>query len=135
MARIPVLYVGRSAVPPGAASGPAVADQTSTQALATKLGVMGDSKDENEKFQEELIGLDPHDPETKAFADHLDKMQRQGPGYTVEGYLRGVQDFADSANRTTGHQRLVAVIVVGLILLGVLLTIWFALGDILAIIF
>ena len=53
-------------------------------------------------------------------------------GYTVEGYLEGVQDFADSANRTTGHQRLVAVIVVGLILLGVILTIWFALGDILA---
>ncbi|USX48055.1 hypothetical protein [Lentzea sp. HUAS12] len=96
---------------------------------------MGDSKDESEKFQEELIGLDPHDPETKAFADHLDRMQRQRPGYTVEGYLQGVQDFADSANRTTGHQRLVAVIVVGLILLGVILTIWFALGDIIAIIF
>jgi hypothetical protein len=96
---------------------------------------MGDSKDEREKFQEELIGLDPHDPETKAFAEHLDRMKRERPGYTVEGYLEGVQDFADSANRTTGHQRLVAVLVVGLILLGVILTIWFALGDIIAIIF
>ncbi|MFD5828327.1 hypothetical protein [Lentzea sp. NPDC060358] len=96
---------------------------------------MGDSKDEREKFREELIGLDPHDPETKAFAEHLDRMNRQRPGYTVEGYLEGVQDFADSANRTTGHQRLVAVLVVGLILLGVILTIWFALGDIVTIIF
>ncbi|MFI6099089.1 hypothetical protein ACIA8G_26345 [Lentzea sp. NPDC051213] len=96
---------------------------------------MGDSKDEREKFREELIGLDPHDPETKAFAEHLGRMQRQRPGYTVEGYLEGVQDFADSANRTTGHRRLVAVLVVGLILLGVLLTVWFALGDILVLIF
>ena len=93
---------------------------------------MGDSKDEREKFQEELIGLDPQDPETQAFAEHLDRMKRERPG---EGYLEGVQDFADSANRTTGHQRLVAVIVVGLILLGVILTIWFALSDILTIIF
>jgi hypothetical protein len=96
---------------------------------------MGDSKDEDEKFQEELIGLDPQDPETLAFAEHLDRMKRQRPGYTVEGYLEGVQDFADSANRTSGHQRLVAVIVVGMILLGVILTIWFALSDILTIIF
>lgn len=96
---------------------------------------MGDSKDESEQLHEELIGLDPHDPETQAFAEHLDRMKRQHPGYTVEGYLEGVRDFADSANRTTGHQRLVAVIVVGMILLGVLLTIWFALGDIIAIIF
>jgi len=96
---------------------------------------MGDSKDEGDKFQEELIGLDPHDPETQAFAEHLDRMKRERPGFTVEGYLEGVQDFADSANRTTGHQRLVAVLVVGLLLLAALLTIWFALGDILTIIF
>ena len=96
---------------------------------------MGDSKDERDQVHEELIGLDPHDPETQAFAQHLDRMKRERPGYTVEGYLEGVQDFADSANRTTGHQRLVAVIVVGMILLGVVLTIWFALGDIIAIIF
>jgi hypothetical protein len=96
---------------------------------------MGDSKDERERFQEELIGLDPHDPETQAFAEHLDRMKRERPGFTVEGYLEGVQDFADSANRTTGHQRLVAVLVVGLLLLAALLTIWFALGDILTIIF
>ncbi|ANZ34864.1 hypothetical protein BBK82_00980 [Lentzea guizhouensis] len=96
---------------------------------------MGDPKDEREQFQEELIGLDPHDPETKAFAEHLDRMKRERSGYTVEGYLDGVQDFADSANRTTGHRRLVAVLVVGLILLGVVLTIWFALSDIVTIIF
>lgn len=96
---------------------------------------MGDPKDEGEQIQEELIGLDPHDPETKAFAQHLDRMKRERPGYTVEGYLEGVQDFADSANRTTGHQRLVAVLVVGLMLLGVALTVWFALSDILTIIF
>ena len=96
---------------------------------------MGDAKDEREKFEEELIGLDPQDPETKAFAEHLDRMKRERPGYTVEGYLEGVQDFADSANRTSGHQRLVAVIVVGMILLGVVLTIWFALSDIITIIF
>jgi len=96
---------------------------------------MGDSKDEREQIQEELIGLDPEDPETKAFAEHLDRMKRDRAGYTVEGYLDGVQDFADSANRTTGHRRLVAVLVVGLILLGVVLTIWFALSDIVTIIF
>src|SRR5687768_4337031 len=33
MARIPALYVGHPAVPPGAAPGPAIADQTSIRAL------------------------------------------------------------------------------------------------------
>ncbi len=96
---------------------------------------MGDSKDEREQIQEELVGLDPHDPETQAFAQHLGRMKRERPGYTVEGYLDGVGDFADSANRTTGHRRLMAVIVVGLLLLAAVLTIWFALSDIVTIIF
>lgn len=96
---------------------------------------MGKQPDEHDRFTDDLIGLDPHDPEAKEFADHLDRMEREHPGYTVEGYLAGVQDFAESANRTTGHRRLVAVLVVGLILLGVVLSVWFALGDLLVLIF
>jgi len=96
---------------------------------------MAKQPDEHDRFPDDLIGLDPQDPEVREFADHLDRMQREHPGYTVEGYLAGVQDFADSANRTTGHRRLVAVLVVGLILLGVVLSVWFALGDIITLIF
>ena len=33
-------------------------------------------------------------------------MQRQGPAFTVEGYLDGVRTFADSANRAEGGRRL-----------------------------
>jgi hypothetical protein len=96
---------------------------------------MAKQPDEHDRFTDDLIGLDPQDPEAKEFAAHLDRMEREHPGYTVEGYLAGVQDFAESANRTTGHRRLVAVLVVGLILLGVVLSVWFALGDILVLIF
>jgi hypothetical protein len=39
------------------------------------------------RFSDDLIGLDPADPEAKAFAEHLDRMERERPGYTVEGYL------------------------------------------------
>ena len=70
------------------------------------------------QFDDELLGLDPDDPEAQAFAAHLDRMQRQRPTYTVEGYLDGVRDFADSANRAEGGRRWAAVIVV-LLLLGV----------------
>jgi chromatin segregation and condensation protein Rec8/ScpA/Scc1 (kleisin family) len=90
--------------------------------------------DEN-RFHDDLIGLDPADPEAKAFAEHLDRMERERPGYTVEGYLAGVEEFADSANRASGQQRLLAVLVVFLILLGVVLTVWFGLGEILGILF
>jgi hypothetical protein len=90
--------------------------------------------DEN-RFHDDLIGLDPADPEAKAFAEHLDRMERERPGYTVEGYLAGVEDFADSANRASGQQRLLAVLVVFLILLGVVLSVWFGLGEILGILF
>jgi hypothetical protein len=85
------------------------------------------------RFADDLVGLDPADPEAKAFAEHLDRIERQRPGYTVEGYLEGVREFAESANRASGHRRLMAVLVVALILLGVLVTVWFALGDILAV--
>ncbi|RKT53480.1 hypothetical protein [Saccharothrix australiensis] len=80
--------------------------------------------------EDELIGLDPDDPETRAFAEHLDRMQRQQPAFTVEGYLAGVENFADSANRAGGLRRLTAVAVVLLILLGVAVSVWFGLGEI-----
>ena len=83
------------------------------------------------RFADDLVGLDPDDPDARAFAAHLDRMEHAENGYTVEGYLAGVADFADSANRTSGHQRLMAVLVVGLILLGVGWAVWNALGELL----
>lgn len=68
------------------------------------------------RFDDELLGLDPDDPEVQAFADHLDRMRRFRPAYTVEGYLDGVRDFADSANRAVGGWRLAAVVLVVLLL-------------------
>ena len=79
------------------------------------------------RFDDELLGLDPDDPEAQAFADHLDRMQRDRPGFTVEGYLDGVRDFADSANRAEGGRRWAAVLVVLLLLLGVAFVVWEAL--------
>jgi len=77
------------------------------------------------RFAEDLIGLDPHDPDVQAFAAHLDRMERtRPPAFTVEGALAGVDDFAQSANRADGGRRLAAVVLVGLILLGVLLVVW-----------
>jgi hypothetical protein len=58
----------------------------------------------------ELLGLDRDDPETRAFAAHLDRMHRDQPCFTVEGYLDGVADFADSANRADGGRWLGAVL-------------------------
>lgn len=75
-------------------------------------------------IEDELIGLDPDDPETKEFAEHLERMRANRPGYTVEGYIDGVGDFANSANRLGGHRRLTAVILVGLLLLGALWAAW-----------
>lgn len=86
-------------------------------------------------LDDELIGLDPDDPETKAFAEHLDRMQRSQPNFTVEASLAGVEDFADSANRVGGLRRLTAVIVVSLILLGVGVSVWYYLGDLLTVFF
>jgi hypothetical protein len=78
-------------------------------------------------FDDELLGLDPDDPEAQAFAAHLDRMQRQRPAFTVEGYLDGVRDFAESANRAEGGRRWAAVLVVVLLLLGVAWVVWEAL--------
>jgi hypothetical protein len=76
---------------------------------------------------DELIGLDPQDPEAQAFAAHLARIRRDRPGFTVEGYLDGVTDFADSANRSNGGRRLLAVVLVGLLLLVAAFLIWDAL--------
>lgn len=78
---------------------------------------MPDARPERSRqFDDELLGLDPDDPDAQAFAAHLDRMQRTRPGFTVEGYLEGVQDFAESANRASGGRRLAAVVVVVLLL-------------------
>jgi hypothetical protein len=87
---------------------------------------------DDDPIADELIGLDPDDPETRAFADHLRRMQAPANSFTVEGYVRGVGEFANSANRANGHRRLMAVIVVGLILLGVLWAVWQTLGTVLS---
>lgn len=75
-------------------------------------------------LDDELIGLDPDDPEVQAFSAHLERTHRQRPGFTVEGYLSGVADFAEAAGHARGPRRLLAVVVVGLILLGVLVAVW-----------
>jgi hypothetical protein len=75
-------------------------------------------------LHDDLIGLDRDDPEVQAFSEHLDRTHRQRPGFTVEGYLSGVSDFAESANRTQGPRRVAAVLVVALILLGAAVTLW-----------
>lgn len=78
-------------------------------------------------FDDELFGLDPDEPEAQAFAAHLHRMRQQRPAYTVEGYLRGVGEFADSANRAEGGRRWGAVLLVVLLLLGV---VWAAVNAI-----
>jgi hypothetical protein len=85
------------------------------------------------RFADDLIGLDPADPEVQAFAAHLDRMERRPPAFTVEGSLAGVRDFAESANRVEGGRRLVAVVVVGLMLLGVVVVVWDALLFVLSV--
>ncbi|GAA2781147.1 hypothetical protein [Crossiella cryophila] len=87
------------------------------------------------RFGEDLVGLDPHDPEARAFAQHLDRIEHAPKPYTVEGYLAGVSEFADSANRVGGGRRLTAVVLAGLILLGLILTFTGALNTILLFLF
>ena len=70
-------------------------------------------------FDDELLGLDPDEPDAQAFAAHLDRMQRNRPAFTVEASLQGVGEFADSANRAVGGRRWAAVVVVLLLLAGV----------------
>ncbi|WP_214407881.1 hypothetical protein [Pseudonocardia lacus] len=86
-----------------------------------------DSDGHSRQFDDELVGLDPDDPDAQAFAAHLDRMQRERPGFTVEGYLAGVTDFADSANRAEGGRRWAAVLVVLALLLVVIYAVWDAL--------
>ena len=76
------------------------------------------------RFDDELLGLDPDDPEAQAFAAHLDRMQREHPTFTVEGYLDGVREFADSANRAEGGRRWAAVLVALLLLAVVAYVVW-----------
>jgi hypothetical protein len=76
------------------------------------------------QYDDELLGLDPDDPEAQAFAEHLDRMQRHHPAFTVEGYIEGVRDFAESANRAEGGRRWAAVLVVVLLLAGVIYVVW-----------
>ena len=78
----------------------------------------------SERFSDDLTGLDPEDPEARAFAEHLDRVERVRPNYTVEGYISGMSDFADGANRLGGHHRLMASILILLILLGVVVGAW-----------
>ena len=86
--------------------------------------------DENDPIEDELIGLDPDDPETRAFAEHLRRMQAPSNSFTVEGYLRGFGEFANSANRANGHRRLTALILVSLLLLGVGWAVWQTLVEV-----
>ena len=79
------------------------------------------------RFDDELVGLDPEDPDVQAFAAHLDRMQHHRPAFTVEGYLDGVRDFADAANRAQGGRRWAAVLVVVLLLAVVAHLVWDAL--------
>ncbi|MGH3855398.1 MAG: hypothetical protein ACRDR6_18295 [Pseudonocardiaceae bacterium] len=79
---------------------------------------------ERRRLDDDLIGLDRDDPEVRAFSEHLDRAYQQHPSFTVEGYLSGVRAFAESANRAQGSRRAAAVLVVGLILLGVVVTLW-----------
>jgi hypothetical protein len=74
------------------------------------------SPERSPRFDDELIGLDPDDPDAQAFAAHLDRMQQQRPAFTVEGYLDGIRAFADSANRAEGGRRWAAVLLVALLL-------------------
>jgi hypothetical protein len=88
----------------------------------------GRSSDPIDPIEDELIGLDPDDPETRAFAEHLGRMRNDRPSFTIEGYLHGVSDFADSANRAQGGRRLGAVVLVLLLLLVAVYLIMDALG-------
>jgi hypothetical protein len=92
----------------------------------------GFDAEERRRIEDELIGLDRDDPEVQAFAEHLQRTTRARPGYTVEGYLSGVGDFADSVNRAAGGRRLLAVTIVTLLLLGAAVATWNALGFVFA---
>ncbi|WP_114452969.1 hypothetical protein [Halopolyspora algeriensis] len=91
----------------------------------TRSGRQGDEPDgPTGRFADDLIGLDPHDPEAQAFAEHLDRVERSQSRATVEGMLQGVEDFAQSANRAGGRRRLAVAVVVLLMLVGVGIALW-----------
>lgn len=90
--------------------------------MAYRGGMAGDERDP--RFDEDLIGLDPRDPEVRAFAAHLERMRRCEPGFTVEASLHRVADFAESSARTGGLRWWVAAVVVVLIVFGVVVTGW-----------
>lgn len=87
------------------------------------LGLMAESE-RNPRFDEDLIGLDPEDPEAQAFAAHLDRMQRCEPGFTIEASLSRVADFAESSSRAGGLRYWVAALVATLIVFGVVVASW-----------
>lgn len=89
----------------------------------------------SDRFQDDLLGLDPADPEARAFAEHLDRVEKVRSGYTVEGYLEDMSDFADGANRLGGHYRLMATLLALLILVGIAVAAWDALGYLLTMVF
>lgn len=91
-----------------------------------------DHDDDADPIADELIGLDPDDPETRAFAEHLRRMQAPTNSFTVEGYLRGFGEFANSANRANGHRRLTALIMVSLLLIGVIWAVWRTVIEVIA---
>src|SRR3979409_1456364 len=74
--------------------------------------------DRHPRFHEDLVGLDPYDPDARAFAEHLDRIERCGPNYTVEAALDGVADFADSSNRLGGLRYWGSALIVVLIVSG-----------------
>lgn len=78
----------------------------------------------NHRFEEDLIGLDPNDPEAQAFAAHLDRMERCEPAFTIEASLRGFSDFADSSIRASGPRWFLAALIAALVVLGVLFSAW-----------
>ncbi len=80
--------------------------------------------DRNPRFDDDLVGLDPHDPEAQAFAEHLDRMEKCEPAYTIEASLRGVGEFAEGSNRAGGLRWWVAAAIVVLVVLGVVVTGW-----------
>ncbi|HEY2762938.1 MAG TPA: hypothetical protein VGJ13_02830 [Pseudonocardiaceae bacterium] len=92
--------------------------------------VLGDSSSEGpdvgerRRLEAELVGLDRDDPDVQAFSEHLGRIHRQRSTFTVEGYLHGVRDFAESANRAQGLARVAAVLMVGLVLAGVAYAAW-----------
>jgi hypothetical protein len=65
---------------------------------------------ERRRLDDDLIGLDRDDPDVQAFSEYLDRAHRRPPGFTVEGYLSGVSEFAESANRAQGPRRALAVL-------------------------